>query len=328
MIANTRLSVLAALLPIVCLSACSPTINSVSVTPGSDVNKVDVQANIGSAPAASLGTPVVRVASLPGNPPAFHNVPGGFTENNPPNHSLSNLALPEGQFRVEVQQPYTPIFTSGTQIVSASKDVTIAPQQGCFFFDGGLQGWTTDGFFDLPTTGPRVTLCGGQPVQIAANGPNFPENYSSPIPAASFHSLATQLNPLINACFSNPTPTPTSGFVIVDLISPDLSSLPGWITANGFEVQTRGFVNVAGGPGQRPKAQLLLQQDATTFFRPEDAQQHPIFVDIQPGFAPASFVRPNTTLQRVRVRLFGPTGVGVTNEAEIDIDRVCPKTAS
>ena len=84
MTAHIRSSILAASLLIVCLSGCQPSVNSVTVTPGTDVNLVNVQANISSAPAASMGTPVIRVASLADNPPVFHAVPGGFTQKTAP----------------------------------------------------------------------------------------------------------------------------------------------------------------------------------------------------------------------------------------------------
>ena len=135
MTAHIRSSILAASLLIVCLSGCQPSVNSVTVTPGTDVNLVNVQANISSAPAASMGTPVIRVASLADNPPVFHAVPGGFTQNNGPDHRLDGLALPPGTFRVEVQQPYTPVFTTTLQTVSKSQDTTVTIPEGCFFFE-------------------------------------------------------------------------------------------------------------------------------------------------------------------------------------------------
>ena len=49
MTAHTRSSILAASLLIFCLSGCTPTVNSVTVTPGTDVNLVNVQASISSA---------------------------------------------------------------------------------------------------------------------------------------------------------------------------------------------------------------------------------------------------------------------------------------
>ena len=331
MTAHTRSLILAASLLIFGLSACTPTVNSVTVTPGTDVNLVNVQASISSAPAASMGTPVLRVASLADTPPVFRNVTGGFTQVNGPIHQKDGLVLPAGQFRVEVQQPYTPLFTSGTQTVSKTQDVTVAVPQGCFFFDGSAQGWTTDGFFELQTTGPtefgtRVSLCSGQSPVIGASGPNFPQSYTSPIPVA-FRSLAASINPLINACFTQPVPASQSGFVVIDFISPNLSTVPGWATANGFELQGRG-ANLAQGANEQPiRIQLLLQDSTGTFFRPENAQQQPTFVDLGAAFAPASFVRANTTPSQIRVRLFVPRMASVAPETEVDIDRICPRTA-
>jgi hypothetical protein len=319
---------------VACASGCTPSVNSVSVTPGTDVNLVNVQASISDAPAASMGTPVIRVASLADNPPVFHVVPNGFTANNAPNHQLTGLALPPGQFRVEVQQPYTPVFTSGTQTVSKTQDTTITIPQGCFFFDGSVQNWTTEGFFELRTTSPtdfgtRVDLCAGHPPVIGDSGPNFPQNYTSPVGAA-FRSLSVPLNPLINACFGQPTPAPQSGLVAVDLISPDLAAVPGWASANGFELQMKGANPYLGTSSTPVRAQLLLRDNAGTFFRPENSQGQPTFVDLGGAFAASSFTRPGTTLSQIRVRIFFPTAGPVPPDTgtEINIDRVCPKTAS
>ena len=329
MTAHTRLSILVASLLVFCLSGCTPTVNSVTVTPGADVNLVNVQASISNAPAASMGTPVLRVASLADNPPVFHDV-AGFNQAGPI-HQKDGLALPAGQFRVEVQQPYTPLFTSATQTASKTQDVTVAVPQGCFFFDGSTQGWTTDGFFEIQTSSPtdfgtRVPLCSSTSPVIGATGLNYPQNYTSPIPA-NFRSLAASINPLINACFSQPSPAPQSGLVVIDFISPNLSTVPGWATANGFELQAKGL-NLFAAPNDPPmRIQLLLQDTTGTFFRPENAQQQPTFVDLGAAFAPASFVRANTTPSQIRVRLFVPRMATVTPETEVDIDRICPRTA-
>jgi hypothetical protein len=334
MTARLRASIPAASVIVACLSGCTPSVNSVSVSPGADVNLVNVQANISDAPAASMGTPVVRVASLADNPPVFRNVPGGFTVNNSPNHSLTGLALPPGQFRIEVQQPYTQVFTSGTQTVSKTQDTIITIPQGCFFFDGSLQSWSTEGFFELRTTSPtdfgtRVDLCTGQLPVVGDSGPNFPQNYTSPIPPP-FRSLGMPFNPLINACFGQPTPPPQNGLVVVDLISPDLATVPGWANANGFDVQVRGPNPYLGANPTPVRAQLLLRDNAGTFFRPENPQGQPTFVDLGGAFVPATFVRAGTVLSQIRVRIFFPTAGPVPGNtaAEANIDRVCPKTAS
>ena len=332
MTAQLRTLIPVASVIVACVAGCTPSVNSVSVTPGTDVNLVNVQASISDAPAASMGTPVVRVASLADNPPVFRNVPNGFTVNNAPNHQLTGLALPPGQFRVEVQQPYTPVFTSGTQTVSKTQDTTITIPQGCFFFDGGAENWTTGGFFELRTSSPtdpgtRIELCAGQPAVINASGPNYPQSYTSPIPVA-FRSLALPFNPTINACLGQPTPVPQNNLVVVDMISPDLAARPGWAGANGFEAQVSGPSPYLSSGGPPVRAQLLLQDTQGTFFRPENAQGQPTFVDLGGAFALASFARSGTQLSRIRVRIFFPSAgpVGGDVFASANIDRVCPKT--
>ena len=78
------------------------------------------------------------------------------------------------------------------------------------------------------------------------------------------------------------------------------------------------------------RAQLLLRDNAGTFFRPENAQGQPTFVDLGGAFEAGSFARPGTTLSQIRVRIFFPTAGPVPPDtgAAVNIDRVCPKTAS
>jgi len=336
----TRSSIPAASLLIFWLSGCTPSVNSVTVTAGSDVNLVNVQASIGNAPAASMGTPVLRVASLANNPssPVFRDVTG-FAPTSGGNYQKDSLALPAGQFRFEVQQPYTPVFTTGQQTVSKTQDFTVTIPQGCFFFDGSTEGWTTDGFFELQTSSPidlgtRVPLCSGQNPVISDAGLNFPLNsppvLASPF-ASSFHSLAVPLDAVTNACFTQPAPpVPQDQFVSIDLISPDLSTLPGWTTANGFDVQAKG-ANIFGAPSDaQVQMQLLLKDTAGNFFRPVDPAppNAPSFTSLGGPFAAASFALPNKTLSQIRIRLFVPKLTGVVPGIEVNIDRVCPKTAS
>jgi hypothetical protein len=142
-----------------------------------------------------------------------------------------------------------------------------------------------------------------------------------------FRSLATPLNPLINACFTQPSPQPQSGFVVIDLISPTLATVPGWATANGFELQARG-ANPFAAPSDSPiRIQLLLQDAAGNFFRPEDGQGHPTFVNLGAAFAPASFTRANTMLSQIRVRLFVPRLTNPTGNGGRYRSRL-PKTSS
>ena len=313
------------------LQGCAPKINTFTVVPGSDVNLVNVEANINTGVGVSVQAPKLRVASLATNPPVFHDVVGGFASVNGTVHQLSGLALPAGQFRVELVQPYSVIFSSNTNTATATQDIAVTPPAGCFFFDGGLEGWTVEGFFEIRTASPadlgtRADLCTGQMPVISASGRNFPAAYTSPIPSA-FRSLNVSLNPLINACFTSPVPMPQSGFVAVDLISPDLAGRAGWSGATGFELQARG-INLSGAADPPMRLQLLLQDTAGTTFRPQSANGQPLFVSLGAAFAPASFARAGTVLSRVRVRVFVPRLQNPPPETEINIDRICPRAAS
>jgi hypothetical protein len=72
------------------------------------------------------------------------------------------------------------------------------------------------------------------------------------------------------------------------------------------------------------------RDNAGAFFRPENPQGQPTFVDLGGAFVPATFVRAGTVLTQIRVRIFFPTAGPVPGNtgAEVNIDRVCPKTAS
>ena len=312
------------------VAACAPVINSFNVQPGADVNLVNLRANINPGVAVSVDPPRLRVASLANNPPQFANIAGGFSSASGPNHVRDGIALPQGQFRFELTQPYQLIFSSTTQTVAATRDVTIAAPPGCFFFDGSAQGWTIDGFFELQTNaanplGQRVNLCVGQTPTLRFDGRNFPQNYVSPI-AAAFRSATVPINTIFNACLVNPNPVPQSGFVVVDLISPDLTNAAGWAGATGFEVQMRG-INLSGANDPPIQAQLLLRQGADQFFRPVNAAGQSVFTNLTGGYALSSFVRPGTTLSQVRVRLFVPRLTSPPPETDINIDRVCPRTS-
>ena len=123
---------------------------------------------------------------------------------------------------------------------------------------------------------------------------------------------------------------PQNGLVVVDLISPDLATAPGWAGANGFEVQMRGPTPYVVPNAPPVRAQLILKDTAGTSFRPSDAQGLPSFVNLGTAFAPASFARPGTALSQVRVRIFFPSAgqVNPNTAASASIDRVCPKTAT
>jgi hypothetical protein len=97
-----------------------------------------------------------------------------------------------------------------------------------------------------------------------------------------------------------------------------------------FVVQSSG-ANPYLGANQTPvRAQLLIRDASGTFFRPETPQDQPTFVDLSGTFLSASFTRPNTTPAQIRVRIFVPSAGQISGDtgAEVNIDRVCPKTAS
>ena len=77
------------------------------------------------------------------------------------------------------------------------------------------------------------------------------------------------------------------------------------------------------------RAQLLLRE-GETFFRPENAQGQPTFIDLGGAFAHGELARAGTALSQIRVRVFFPTAGPVPGDtgAEVNIERVCPKTPS
>jgi hypothetical protein len=116
--------------------------------------------------------------------------------------------------------------------------------------------------------------------------------------------------------------------VAVDLLSPDLTSTPGWATARGYEVHLRGG-RQSGNPTAVPlQVQTLLETADGRTFRPQNAGGQPTFVTPGPAaFSVASFaptVTPASALRRIRLRVFVPSLAGEPPEVRMNVDRVCP----
>ena len=166
---------------------CTPSLDSVTVTQGGDVNLIRVEARVRGASAVSLQTPTVSIARVAGTQAPSFNQVGDMTLATAPVYARDAVIVPQGVIRVQVTVPYRVLFNSTTQTLTRTQDFTVAPPAGCFFFDGADTGqFSVDGFFEIqpPAPGTRADICPGQsPLLIRGN--NFPQAYTSVIPATS-----------------------------------------------------------------------------------------------------------------------------------------------
>lgn len=318
---------LPAVLSSMALSACAPSISSISVRVSDDTNVFNVEATINDSPASTMGTPVLRVARAAPNS-SFVTVGDMTPATGSSVHRREGVVLPEGQFRVQVQVPYQPLFQSSVQTVSASRDVTVALPPGCFTFDSGQAGWTaSDHFFEIETTGAddfgvEHRLCVGQTPLIAANGENLPPRQPALPPGLFSINM-----PLGQRCFSNPPADMRTNYVAADFLSPPLAGVPGWDTAAGYEL--RAFVR-GGGVTADPNDPLLMQLillDQNNQARTEVDSSGRVFHPLGGrDFQSLGMTRDAvTSVNRVILRVFVPRNAGQLPDASVLVDRVCPR---
>jgi hypothetical protein len=114
-------------------------------------------------------------------------------------------------------------------------------------------------------------------------------------------------------------------FVSADFLSPDLSDLPGWRNATGFDLQAFGQVTPVAG---EPKIRLIINTQDDRFFTEEDENGNPITHDLARGEYGVS--KPNTAaaIRQIRIRIFVPTLLAPGQDGEdpgFFIDRICPR---
>lgn len=305
------------------LSGCAPSIDSVTVTPGPDVNLVNIEAVVRGAAAVDLDTPTVSVAVLPAATPSFASA-GDLTYTTSNAYRRDGLAFVPGQYRARVTAPYQVLLLPGTRTKTREVDFTIEQPEGCFFFDPANGGFTADGFFQIAAAGPqddgtRTDICPNQSPLIV-QGTNAPQQYSSVLPGG-FRSLGVTLG---SPCFSSSTPDPASDLVVVDFVSPDLTGVGGWAGATGFEVMA--IANSLNVLASNPIRLQLIFTDTSGQARPEvTANGTRVFHDLSAAFQTIGMTRPGFTVAQVRARMFVPVGT-YSGEEYIAIDRVCPRS--
>jgi hypothetical protein len=304
-------------------AACSPSIDSVTVTQGADVNQIRVEAQIRGAAGVNLQTPRVSVARVVGGQDPAFNQAGDMAAAGGTLYARDPVTVPQGVIRVQVTVPYRVVFQPATQTLTRTQDFTVAAPAGCFFFDGTDPGtFTADGFFEIvgPAPGTRADICPGQS-PFLAQGTNYPQAYSSPIPA-SFSSRAMMTNV---GCVTNPPPL-QSNFVVFDFASPALAGVDGWANANGFELQAR-VPFAAPEPDEQVRAQLIFQDPAGQSHAQLDASGNVVFHNLTGPWQPLSMSRPGLQVASLRIRMFIPRENSLSApESRIEIDRVCPRT--
>lgn len=293
-------------------AGCAPSIDSVTVTPGGDVNVVNIEAVIRDAAAITLQTPTVSIAPLPAATP-FTDVGNMSNVSGSSRYRRDNLISAGGQFRARVTVPYTVLFLPGTRTKSHEVDFSVDVPAGCFFFDQGSADWTVNGFFAINSSGPqdpgtRVNICAGQ-FPFVTRGINS-------------RSLAVLLGA---QCFSNPQPPPTNNFVAFDFVSPPLAGVSGWENANGFELHATALsANISP---QNPVRLQLIFTDSTGQARPQlSAGDNFVLHNLSGQSQTFAMNRPGFTVSSVRARIFVPGGVTYGPEEMIAIDRVCPRS--
>ena len=302
---------------------CTPSLDSVTVTQGGDVNLIRVEARVRGASAVSLQTPTVSIARVAGTQAPSFNQVGDMTLATAPVYARDAIIVPQGVIRVQVTVPYRVLFNSTTQTLTRTQDFTVAPPAGCFFFDGADTGqFSVDGFFEIqpPAPGTRADICPGQsPLLIRGN--NFPQAYTSVIPG-DFSSLAIPTNV---PCITSPPAQLPSGFVNFDFVSPNLTGAAGWATANGFEVQARVPLSPPN-PANQVQAQLIFQDTAGAFHAEVDSGGTVVFHNLTPAWQALSVSRPGFQVANLHVRMFIPRANQLGSpDSRIEIDRVCPR---
>ena len=85
---------------------CTPSLDSVTVTQGGDVNLIRVEARVRGASAVSLQTPTVSIARVAGSQAPSFNQVGDMTLATAPVYARDAICVPQGVIRVQVTVPY------------------------------------------------------------------------------------------------------------------------------------------------------------------------------------------------------------------------------
>ena len=186
----------------------------------------------------------------------------------------------------------------------------------------GAGGWEASNFFEVLTPpDTRRDLCAGQTPLIASVGPNYPADFSSPLPIA-FDSLMMPLN---QQCFTHPPANMQTSFVAADFVSPDLTNAPGWTSARGFELQAKSHGFLPPNPDDQVRMQLVVAPTSGNAFAEADANGNFVFHSLGGDWQALSMTFQGPPIARVKARLFVPRTIGsVLTESGIAIDRVCP----
>jgi hypothetical protein len=301
-------------------AGCSATVNSITVTPlrstttspsvDPNANVVNVVAAVHGGAGTTLQSPVVlRVSRVDGV--------GGTITRNMTNGRVDNLAVPQGRLRYEVEVPYTVVFTSGTKTArkTIEQDGPVSPS--CFFFDAPTPGWTGSGY--LGWNGQTSTpICEGLTSIVSREGRNAgPENFSNGL-RMGLLAARNEQGQLTTGCFTGPPEG--VNLVSSDFVSPDLSALPGWSNATGFDLQAAGGTEPA-------QMQLLIQDSGGGFWREVNANDTAVFHELG-GYAPFGMTKQADTppIRHILLRIFVPRlQPGFNGESAFFIDRICPR---
>lgn len=276
------------------------------------INLVNIEAQLSSGQATTLqGTPTASFARGASN--NFTNL-GSMSRINSTTYRLESAAIPDGPVHIQVQARYGVLFQAGNRTASKTVDFAIPLPNGCFFFDPDQAGWTASAFTGAPSGN---SVCQGQIPILGADGPNIPPSLTQFGP---FFSLRM---PFVSFALCVQTFPPNSGitFVAADFRSPDLTGIPGWNTAIGYQL----FAHAPGNVGaNQPQLQLLVTNTQNEQFR-EGGLNNPVFHPLTSDPQKLTITRSDIgTFKSIQIRVLMPVPVPGPAEASINIDRVCP----
>lgn len=308
--------------PIISITVTALADRTISPTRDPNVNLVKVEAEVDRR--FIVRSPVVlRVSRVNGQgQPITQNMTlveqtGGPLSRQTIRYRVDNLAVPQGKLRYEVEVPYSTI--SGTRTARKVIEERSLVPNSCFFFNSATPGWTASTYkhWYEQNSQPACRLL----------RPGLRENARLGMSLAQARNEKGQSRP---GCF---TESGAWDYTSADFVSPDLTAIPSWARANGFDLQAviEGL-GVMGEPVEPIKLQLIVELRDGRVYAESDANERFIFHDVEedgPFFGWSKPKAANDEIRRIRIRIFAKHVVALPNEGMITpffyVDRICPR---
>lgn len=234
-------------------------------------------------------------------------------------YRVDNLAVPQGKLRYEVEVPYTIPPISETRTARKVIEERSLVPNSCFFFNSATLGWIASTYKhwyrqnDQPACGAlRPVLRESARLGMSLVGALNEQGQSRP------------------GCF---TESGNWDYTSADFVSPDLTAIPSWARAKGFDLQAviEGL-GVMGEPVEPINVQLIVELRDGRVYAESDANERFIFHDVEengPFFGWSKPKAANDDIRRIRIRVFARPVVALRNEGMITpfvyVDRICPR---